>query len=222
MSVNASTREDRANRWSTGAPARRGSVEPAHRWSDGDPEKHKSRFSAAVAQQRRASLGGGPIRRGSAELNRRSMGVMPRVEQSQGSRASSGGAPDYRKSTSIVEVGAWTSFAPAVVQAQLLQQLEDESDENLAPPRTLRAAAIFADASGFTALTERLAQRADGAEQMCRIMNQFFGEVIRIVHEHGGDILKFAGDAVSQRGQSGPLGEGISGHRGLLRLRSKA
>ena len=126
------------------------------------------------------------------------MGVLPRVEQSHGSQSSSErGVPDFRKSASIVEVGAWTSFAPAVVQAQLLQQLEDNSDENLAPPRTLRAAAIFADASGFTALTERLAQRADGAEQMCRIMNQFFGEVIRIVHEHGGDILKFAGDAVS-------------------------
>ena len=32
---------------------------------------------------------------------------------------------------------------------------------------------MFCDASGFTALTEKLAQQPNGAERMCSIMNEF-------------------------------------------------
>ena len=64
------------------------------------------------------------------------------------------------------------------------------------PGSTLDAAVLFADASGFTALTERLAQRPNGAELMCQIMNKFFGSVIDIIHRHCGDVIKFAGDSV--------------------------
>ena len=61
----------------------------------------------------------------------------------------------------------------------------------------LGTAALFADASGFTALTEKLSTYPNGAELMCQAINGFLTLVIDCVHKHGGDIVKFAGDAVS-------------------------
>jgi class 3 adenylate cyclase/tetratricopeptide (TPR) repeat protein len=59
------------------------------------------------------------------------------------------------------------------------------------------AAVLFADISGFTALTERLAaQGPAGAEQLTRLLNTYFGRLIDIVGAHGGDVVKFAGDAL--------------------------
>ena len=37
----------------------------------------------------------------------------------------------------------------------------------------MQAAAIFADASGFTALTEKLSALPNGAELMCKAINAF-------------------------------------------------
>jgi class 3 adenylate cyclase len=59
------------------------------------------------------------------------------------------------------------------------------------------AAVLFADISGFTALTERLAAEGPaGAEQLTRLLNTYFGRLIDIVTAHGGDVVKFAGDAL--------------------------
>ncbi|MCB9136082.1 MAG: AAA family ATPase [Anaerolineales bacterium] len=62
---------------------------------------------------------------------------------------------------------------------------------------THQAATLFADISGFTPLTERLAQSGpDGAERLASILNDYFGTLIKLVYEYGGDIVKFAGDAL--------------------------
>ena len=59
------------------------------------------------------------------------------------------------------------------------------------------AAVLFADISGFTALTERLAQRGPvGAEELTRFLNAYFGQLIELIVAHGGDVVKFAGDAL--------------------------
>ncbi|EDQ88063.1 uncharacterized protein MONBRDRAFT_32966 [Monosiga brevicollis MX1] len=71
------------------------------------------------------------------------------------------------------------------------------------------AAVLFTDCSGFTALTERLAAKYEdnflhdeeahdsGAEDLCRVINQFFTQLIGTAHSYGGDVVKFAGDAVT-------------------------
>jgi class 3 adenylate cyclase len=59
------------------------------------------------------------------------------------------------------------------------------------------AAVLFADISGFTALAERLAASgAVGAEDLTRLLNAYLGRLVEIVAASGGDVLKFAGDAV--------------------------
>ena len=56
---------------------------------------------------------------------------------------------------------------------------------------------LFADASGFTALTESLAKDSSGAEKMCHIINEFFTVLITVIEKFGGDVIKFSGDALT-------------------------
>ena len=56
---------------------------------------------------------------------------------------------------------------------------------------------MSADISGFTALSERLARLGrEGAETLTNLLNECFGRMIEAVHDEGGDILKFGGDAL--------------------------
>ncbi len=85
-------------------------------------------------------------------------------------------------------------FVPASVLAQTLQ-----SPRPLAAPLHARfpAAVLFADISGFTRLSERLGEQgARGVEELTRILNTYFSRLIEIIHAHGGDVAKFAGDAL--------------------------
>ena len=59
------------------------------------------------------------------------------------------------------------------------------------------AALLFADVSGFTKLTERLAAEGPaGTEHLTQVLNLYFGRIIDIVEHWGGDVVKFAGDAL--------------------------
>ena len=57
---------------------------------------------------------------------------------------------------------------------------------------------VFADISGFTALSERLmAEMGDrGAETVTRVMNKAFAELVEVVLLEHGDLLRFGGDAI--------------------------
>ena len=56
---------------------------------------------------------------------------------------------------------------------------------------------LFADVSGFTRLSERLARQGRaGAEVMVGALSTVFGPLVAEIHRHGGDVLKFAGDAL--------------------------
>eukprot|EP00947_MAST-08B_sp_MAST-8B-sp1_P006298 g6298.t1 len=62
---------------------------------------------------------------------------------------------------------------------------------------TLNAAVMLADVSGFTKLTESLARQGkQGSETLTRILNAFYSQVIAVMQRCGGDVIKFAGDAV--------------------------
>ncbi len=56
---------------------------------------------------------------------------------------------------------------------------------------------VFVDVSGFTALSERLAQRGKvGAEQLTDVLNAVFGTMLGLAAARGGSLLKFGGDAL--------------------------
>lgn len=55
---------------------------------------------------------------------------------------------------------------------------------------------VFTDISGFTPLTERLADRGSaGAEILAHALNQHFDEVVGIITTYGGEVFRYAGDA---------------------------
>ena len=70
----------------------------------------------------------------------------------------------------------------------------------VALPEASQGASLFADISGFTPLTEALHNRLgprQGAEVLTGILNQIFEALIGQIHAHGGDVLGFAGDAMT-------------------------
>lgn len=59
------------------------------------------------------------------------------------------------------------------------------------------AALLFADISGFTALSERLtALGREGSEEVTKIINGFFEPLIDVITKWGGDVYRFGGDAI--------------------------
>jgi class 3 adenylate cyclase len=67
-------------------------------------------------------------------------------------------------------------------------------------PEWTHGAALFADISGSTPLTEALAQELGlqrGAEEITRQLNRVFGELIDEVHRYGGSVINFSGDSIT-------------------------
>jgi class 3 adenylate cyclase len=58
-------------------------------------------------------------------------------------------------------------------------------------------AVLFADISGFTPMSEALASLgAEGAEILTDKLNRYFARMIRSIHDHEGEVMKFGGDAL--------------------------
>uniref|UniRef100_F6RDK2 Guanylate cyclase domain-containing protein n=1 Tax=Ciona intestinalis TaxID=7719 RepID=F6RDK2_CIOIN len=56
---------------------------------------------------------------------------------------------------------------------------------------------LFADVSGFTALTERYTMSSEkGTDALTVTLNDYIGKIVQFILQAGGDILKFAGDAI--------------------------
>ncbi|MDA0242794.1 MAG: AAA family ATPase [Chloroflexi bacterium] len=86
------------------------------------------------------------------------------------------------------------SYVPSLVMRRLAAvqgQLYEPATERLS------AAVLFTDITGFSTLTERLAQHGPaGAEEVSLALNQYFGRLVEIILAHAGDVVKFAGDGL--------------------------
>ena len=88
-------------------------------------------------------------------------------------------------------------YAPFVPDLLLSRFAADPNPVAAPEAHCFPAAALFADVSGFTALTERLAGRGpQGVEELTELLNDYFGRLVAVVDVHGGDVVKFAGDAI--------------------------
>ena len=62
---------------------------------------------------------------------------------------------------------------------------------------TLDATLLFADISGFTKLSERLARRGrEGAEELVEAIGTSLSALLGVAHANGGNLLKLSGDAL--------------------------
>lgn len=92
------------------------------------------------------------------------------------------------------QIDILASYVPDIVVRRLLQD-----PTPIAKPQIDRfpAAVIFIDISGFTTLTEILVKSGpDGLEALTAILNAYFGQIVDLILKYGGDVLKFAGDAL--------------------------
>lgn len=117
--------------------------------------------------------------------------------------------PDARPDASYVD--ALASYVPVVVTRRLAadpRPLETPCSENFV------AAVLCADISGFTAFTELLARQGPaGVEKVGAGLDGYFGRLTAIIAEHGGDVVKFAGDAVTAIWPAPSSVESTAGHR---------
>lgn len=110
----------------------------------------------------------------------------------------SGPFPAARVGTRLTLTSNYARELARYLPAGVLAAAQRNGAGGHAPLRDqFEAAILFADITGFTHLSERLAERgAAGVEELTRILNAFFGQLIDLVHAHGGDVAKFAGDAL--------------------------
>ena len=110
---------------------------------------------------------------------------------------------------------ALASFLPQ----RLVRRLAEEPEgAGLPHADRMVGALLLADISGFTAITERLAQRGPGgAEELRGLLNGAFQPLLELIAGTGGDVLKFAGDALLAcwPAPPGDPGRGGPGDRGL-------
>ena len=76
----------------------------------------------------------------------------------------------------------------------VLDWVTDEPDRRW---RVVEGTMVFADISGFTALSEKLATRGRiGTEELVETLSRVFGGMLAITARRGGQLLKFGGDAL--------------------------
>ena len=86
------------------------------------------------------------------------------------------------------------SYVPKLIQKRVIA---DPSPIESPVADDVQAVVLFADISGFTSLTEKLAEMGPaGVEAIANVLNEYFGQLIDIINNYGGDVVKFAGDAV--------------------------
>jgi class 3 adenylate cyclase/tetratricopeptide (TPR) repeat protein len=86
------------------------------------------------------------------------------------------------------------SYVPSLIIDQLMR---DAAPITQAKIEQFAGAVILIDISGFTTLTEQFIQsELAGLEELTQILNDYFGQIIDLIRLYGGDVFKFAGDAI--------------------------
>lgn len=87
-----------------------------------------------------------------------------------------------------------SGYVPRLIQNQIAS---DPTPISIPHEENFDAVLLFVDISGFTLLTEQLAASSpEGAERLADLLNEYFGQLIDVIYQSGGDVAKFAGDAL--------------------------
>ncbi len=109
---------------------------------------------------------------------------------------------------STTRVQHLNSYVPSAILRSLAADLTPRTAPAI---EHLEAAVLFADISGFTPLAETLAQRGPaGAEALTQLLNDYLGQLVELVHAHGGEVVSFAGDALLAMWTDTGSGEDLS------------
>ena len=105
------------------------------------------------------------------------------------------------------------SYVPRIVARRLA---EDPSPIDVPRLDSAAGACLLLDITGFTPLTERLAQLGSvGAEKMAGLLNDYFGALVAESFAHGGEVVEFEGDAMLVVWWAGEPGIADAAHRAI-------
>jgi class 3 adenylate cyclase/predicted ATPase len=91
-----------------------------------------------------------------------------------------------------------SALIPYIPPTLLQSVLANPTASSTPVTQSFPAAVLFADVSGFTPLTEALAQKgSEGSEELTRLLNTYFYRMIALLEAEGGEIAKFSGDALT-------------------------
>merc|ERR1719317_1892339 len=100
-----------------------------------------------------------------------------------------------------VEIFVDDTIIPGVARTRE-RRLENATERAIYPRMApmsvaMRTVCLFADISGFTKMTKALSLKGPkGAEQIVQNLNTYLEQVVKEIICAGGDIIKFAGDAM--------------------------
>jgi class 3 adenylate cyclase len=84
-------------------------------------------------------------------------------------------------------------FVSDLVFASLVPRHHHQTEVRFRP-YTCHAAVLFVDLSGYSRIAAAIAHK--GAHALSSVVNRYLSRLLDIVRNHGGDVVKFAGDAV--------------------------
>ncbi|MCP5101249.1 MAG: adenylate/guanylate cyclase domain-containing protein, partial [Chloroflexi bacterium] len=88
---------------------------------------------------------------------------------------------------------ATTSHLPS----SLVKQVKFDPKPGHADGQFVNGTLLFADISGFTAMSERLSRSGrEGAEEVTAVVNCYFDVMLDILRDHDGQLIRFGGDAL--------------------------
>lgn len=89
----------------------------------------------------------------------------------------------------------WLSFVPHFTAQDILLHMDEAP---VGREQRFDAVGLFADVSGFTAISETLGKTGkSGTEELTHILNSYFEPMINLITSYGGIIGKFGGDAMT-------------------------
>ena len=92
------------------------------------------------------------------------------------------------------------SYVPGLIVDQLIKAegvAQQHQRQQILPWRQeYETVCVFCDVSGFTALSEAMQLNGKGAEGLAKHLNSYFSQMVRLIASEGGDVFKFAGDAM--------------------------
>ena len=88
------------------------------------------------------------------------------------------------------------SYVPGLIVDRLISDCDDHVVPSIPWRQEYETVCVFCDVSGFTALSEAMAMNGKGAEGLAKHLNSYFSQMVRLIASDGGDVFKFAGDAM--------------------------
>ena len=88
-------------------------------------------------------------------------------------------------------------YLPALVIKNIIYKKIDIQNNEFPQHYTFKTVALFADISGFTKLSEAFSKKGrSGPEFLAFSINRYMEQLVGIIGKNGGDVFKFAGDAL--------------------------